>query len=104
MFAHIVHVLMIRLSRYEGVITWGADHKTQDAIHVYIHVYTYCDGNKTYTSNKTGRYGRTARRRTWHGSRRASEDNRSSENAVNPSEQRRISPFLTRARQDNAPR
>lgn len=38
MFAHITHVLMIRLNRYDGVITGGADHKIQDAIHVYMYV------------------------------------------------------------------
>lgn len=41
MFAHITHVLMIRLNRYEGVITGGADHRMQVAIHMYtLQLYT----------------------------------------------------------------
>lgn len=58
MFAHITHVLMIRLNRYEGVITGGTDHRMQDAIHnVCRYRYcTYCDVYGLYNEKHTGRH------------------------------------------------
>lgn len=88
MFAHITHVLMIRLNRYEGVITGGADHRMQDAIHVYSYVHILrCMRAMGNTVDTVVHSVSTHVAR----SRRTSEDNRPSENAVNPSEQR--SPF-----------
>jgi len=84
MFAHITHVLMIRLNRYKGVITGGTDHRMQDTVHMYIYI-TQCTRAVGNTSVNTIVYGvstHVAR------SRHASKDNHPSENAVNPSEQR----------------
>lgn len=86
---------MIRLNRYEGVITGGTDHKMQDAIHMYIHtfIHSYIHAYNVYGQWETHQWIRIVYRVSTHvaRSRRASEDNHPSENAANPSKQ--TSPF-----------